>query len=580
MLASPVQVDAVADTPEGHRDHARVRSTHVGHGRGVQERVKGGSVVEPAFGVTTQAGAIGDGPAVHAPTMDRDRMVTKVQIRDNRQTSLGRPRKAAQREGAGAWGHDFDLGNDGSGRPVFLRIVDALADDIRRGVLAPGARLPGTRRLAERLGVHRNTVLAAMRELEKEGLIRTEPARGSFVGEAPAASFAPDPSSQRRPVAFPLPRDETPLPTLPGRADLPLLGGSPDLRELPVAALARAYRRALRDLGHLAYGDPAGVLPLRQAVAEMLARTRGMACTPDELLISRGSQMALDLVARVLLPAGSRVAVESLGYPPAWAALRSAGAELTGVPVDADGMVIEALERRLATQRIDAVYLTPHHQYPSTVMLSGPRRQRLVALARQHRFAIIEDDYDHEFHYEGRPVRPLAAGAGDVVVYLGTLSKVLAPGLRVGWVCAPRPVIDLLLRRRVLVDRQGDLVVERALAELFEDGEVQRHVMRMRRRYLARRDRMAELLERRLGDRVRFSRPSGGMAMWVETPGIDARAWEAAGRARGVHFQAGPRFDLRGRDLPFIRLGYGSLDERQLGTAVGRLVKALGDVEA
>ncbi|MCA9579965.1 MAG: PLP-dependent aminotransferase family protein, partial [Myxococcales bacterium] len=196
--------------------------------------------------------------------------------------------------------------------------------------------------------------------------------------------------------------------------------------------------------------------------------------------------------------------VEGLGYRPAWEALRATGAQLVPVPVDEHGLQVDRLAALAERVPLRALYLTPHHQYPSTAVLGAPRRLQLIALARQHRFALIEDDYDHEFHYEGRPILPLAARAPESVAYVGTLSKVLAPGLRLGWLVAPSPLREAIIARRSVVDRQGDLVLEEALAELLDEGEVARHVLRMRGLYEQRRDFTVERLRETFGETLSF----------------------------------------------------------------------------
>jgi GntR family transcriptional regulator/MocR family aminotransferase len=307
----------------------------------------------------------------------------------------------------------------------------------------------------------------------------------------------------------------------------------------------------------------------------MLAAARGVACDEDTLLLARGSQMALDLTARALVRPGDLVAVEALGYRPAWMALSLAGARLEPIPVDERGMQMEALANLCQQERVRAVYLTPHHQYPTTVGLAAPRRLQLLELARTHSFAIIEDDYDNEFHYEGRPTLPLAsADTSGVVVYIGTLSKILAPGLRLGFVAAPRPFIDTLANLRMLSDRQGDQTVECAVAEMIEDGEVQRHARRMRRIYQTRRDVLAESLRSKLGARIRFALPAGGMALWAE---LDLDADKLAVRAldKGVSFYPARRFSFDGKSRPFVRLGFAALSESELREAVRRLASAL-----
>jgi GntR family transcriptional regulator/MocR family aminotransferase len=201
----------------------------------------------------------------------------------------------------------------------------------------------------------------------------------------------------------------------------------------------------------------------------------------------------------------------------------------------------------------------------------------LLDLARRQRIAVLEDDYDNEFHFEGRPVLPLAGeDPGGVVVYLGTLSKILAPGLRIGFVAGPRPLVEALAARRSTADGQGDHLLQRAAAELLEDGLLQRHARKMRRIYLARRDALAEALRRHLGDAVAFDPPPGGMSLWVRVdPSVDLEAWMARAGKAGVGVYPGRRFDFRDRPRPNLRLGFSSLDEVELEEAVRRLARVL-----
>jgi GntR family transcriptional regulator/MocR family aminotransferase len=307
----------------------------------------------------------------------------------------------------------------------------------------------------------------------------------------------------------------------------------------------------------------------------MVRDARGIAATADEVMVTRGSQMALDLVARAIVRPGDVVCVEALGYRPSWRALERAGARLVGVPVDAGGIDVDALAKICARTPVRLLYVTPHHQYPTTTVLTAGRRARLLALARKHRVAILEDDYDHEFHYDGRPVLPLASmDRHGVVVYIGTLSKILAPGLRLGFVIAPRPLIDRLARERYLVDRQGDHALELAIAELIEDDELGRHTRKMRRIYHARRDVLAAALRDQLGDRVSFQVPTGGIALWVETaPGLDADHWYERGLDHGVVFQPGSMFSLTGKRVAGARFGYGACNEAEIKLAVRRLAQ-------
>ncbi len=474
--------------------------------------------------------------------------------------------------------------------PMFQRIARAVVDDIRRGRLVASQRLPGSRALASELGVHRNTVLAALAELEAQGWIVTQPARGTFVAaslpetpvtRAPAAGRRGQ-GGQARPLGFALPPEPQLSPRYSGdlrRGELHVSAGVPDPRLFPVDALARAWRRAVRRDGRrlLTYDAPEGHPALRAALAAMMRAIRGLSCTAEDVLVVRGSQMAIDLCARGLLAPGDRVAVEALGYRPSWDALRLAGAELVPVPVDESGIDVAAIARLAARRPLRAVYLTSHHQYPTTVTLSPARRLALAALARAHRLVVLEDDYDHEFHYEGRPVPPLAAADdGGHVVYLGTLSKILAPGLRLGFLIAPPPVVARLGLLRAAMDRQGDRPMEAAVAELIEDGELERHVRRMRTTYLARRDALLAHLRARLGGALAFEPPRGGISLWARVaPDIDIQAWLAACAARGVHVSPGSRYTFAGDEPGAIRLVFSALTPAELDRATGVMAATL-----
>jgi len=473
-------------------------------------------------------------------------------------------------------------------QPVFLQISRSIAEDIRRGRLRPGAPLPGSRALAVSLGCHRNTVLAAFRELEAEGWITTAPARGTFVSrELPLrpprriSPGAPERTGIPQAPGFAVgaPRSPSSWPTLFPPGVLTMGGGMPDLRLAPMAELVRAYRRAVgrSRAAVMAYSDPAGHPRLRETLARHLSQTRGVAAAPENVLVTRGSQMALDLLARELIRPGDRVAVEELGYRPAWEALRLAGAELVPVKVDEGGMVVEELQALALRQPLRAVYVTPHHQYPSTRVLSAARRLALLELARRKRFAILEDDYDHEFHFEGRPVLPRAsADPHGVVVYIGTFSKLFAPGLRLGYLVAASTLVQRLATLRAFVDRQGDHALELAFSELIEDGVVDRHARKVCRAYLSRRDALVEAVHSDLGDALSFQVPRGGMALWARArEGVDVDAWAAEALRRRVGVHPGSRFTFHGGSLPFLRIGYGAPDEKELRAGVRQLRGAL-----
>ncbi|MEJ7599562.1 MAG: PLP-dependent aminotransferase family protein [Kofleriaceae bacterium] len=482
------------------------------------------------------------------------------------------------------WQLALQLGT--SDQPLFERIAIAIATDIERGRLRVGTRLASSRTLAQQLGVNRNTVVAAYEELCAQGWIAIEATRGAFVTNTPIAKSALAGADGSSTLGYPehpgfeLPADALDVETLTGRppGSLVLLGGVPELRGAPRLALARAYRAALCGAGArrlLDYASPHGHIKLRTALAHLLSHVRGVAAPVAAVTVVRGSQQGLYLASRALLRPGDLVAVEQLGFRPAWRALELAGATLVPIPVDRDGLDIDALEAAYATRPIRAVYTTPHHQYPSTVTLSTERRTRLLSFARRHRVIVFEDDYDFEYHYEGRPVLPLAAAdRAGVVIYFGTLSKTLAPGLRIGYVVAPPAVAQQLVAYRRVVDTQGDAVLEHAVATLLEDGEVQRHTRRALALYRRRRDALCEALQRRL-PQLDVPAPRGGMAVWASAPGIDTDAWVKRGVAAGVLFQAGSRVRFDRQPDPHLRLGFAACNESELVEAVDRMVRAL-----
>jgi GntR family transcriptional regulator/MocR family aminotransferase len=475
-------------------------------------------------------------------------------------------------------GWSFPIALDSRGdTPLFLQIARAIADDAVRGRLQPGDSLPGSRTLADELGVHRATVVAAYEELVAQGWAIARRGHATTIATtspdavprrfARRTGLAARPGYDLAPVGY----DRVhAFPTTPGA--LSLWGGVPDTRIIDLDLLGRALRRATRLHGRtlLRYSsDPRGHPNLRAALAAMLASSRGLAIGADDVVITHGSQMALGLAAHALVRPGDAIAVEGLGYRPAWAALRRAGARLEPIAVDREGLSTTALAEVLRRRHLRAIYVTPHHQYPTTVVMSPRRRIALLELARAHRLAIIEDDYDHEFHFDGRPVLPLAsADRSGQVIYIGGLAKVVAPGLRVGFVVAPPPVIARLGEERAVTDRHGNLIVEAAIADLLDDGHIQRHVRRARRIYHERRDALVDALERRLP--LRFEVPAGGLTLWAHAPGIDVDSWRERARD-AVLFQTGRQFAFDGARTPYLRLGFGACTPRELDQAVQRL---------
>jgi len=465
--------------------------------------------------------------------------------------------------------------------PLPQQLALGIIEQIRSGVLAPGEVLPGTRTLASSLGVHRNTVVTAFEELVAQGWLETSSASHTrVVSELPIG----DKLSPRRRVpgaGFDVAawsNSARAFQALPFDV-LDFTGGLPDARLFPAALLARAFRRGLRRSPHalLAFGDPAGHLGLRRGIAEMLHSTRGLAVDAGDIFVTRGSQFALHLLSLAILRPGDAVAVESPGYPSVREAFRLPGATLVPIRVDGEGLDVATLAKKSAKRHVRAVCVTPHSQDPTTVTLSARRRLTLLELARHHRIVVVETDYDYEFQFEGVPVMPMASNdEHGVVVYVGTLSKALAPGLRIGFVVAPPELMRALVALRGQIDRQGDHATEQAVAELLEDGEILRHSLRARRVFQARRDGLAHLLHHHLGSALEFEVPRGGLALWARAADdIDVDAWAADSLAAGVRFFTGRHYSPTGRALPYLRLGFAHLDEGELDRAVRVMARTL-----
>jgi GntR family transcriptional regulator/MocR family aminotransferase len=466
--------------------------------------------------------------------------------------------------------------------PVYQQIVQALIHDIQRGRLLPGTFLPSSRELATTLGVNRKTIVIAYDDLVAQGWLSSDGTRGTIVSSSlpelaprPApilqADIGPDgtaPEFKIRPAA-------DPLPAFVASTQLTFDDGAPDARLLSPDVLSRAYRTALRQAVRgnlLGYGDPRGSPILRATIANMLMTHRGLVANADNICITRGSQMAIFLAARILARPGETVLVEALSYAPAWQAFRAAGATVVGARLDDNGLDVADVEQLCRKHKVRALYLTPHHQFPTTVSLTPQRRLRLLDLASQFGFAIIEDDYDHEFHFEQQPLLPMASYAPRRTVYIGSMSKLLLPGLRIGYVAAAPDMIRMIANETVIIDRQGNAPTELAVAELIESGELHRHSRKALQVYLKRRNAFAELLRKNFDGLVDFKVPDGGLAIWLtfrDAAILDAI--ESGVPSGAVRFLPSRSFAVAPFEQRGLRLGYASLNTDEAAEAVRRL---------
>jgi GntR family transcriptional regulator/MocR family aminotransferase len=472
--------------------------------------------------------------------------------------------------------------------PVYLQIVHAIIDEIRRGRVEPGRALPGTRELARTLDVNRKTVVQAYDELTAQGWLSTQETKGTFVSlNLPAVGpETPDDPKTKRPRRMPdvpsfrLQGREPKIPViLPMRNRVAFDDGEPDTRLLPVAALARAYRQSLISMARqnaLGYGDPRGRIELRQAISTMLNVDRGLTTTADNICMTRGSQMAIFVVARVLAGRGDTVVTETLSYPPARESFISAGADVVAVGLDDHGMRVDELETICRKKRVAAVYVTPHHQFPTTVLMKVERRIRLLSLAAQFGFALVEDDYDHEYHFSHQPMLPLAsADPTGRVAYIGSMSKILSPHIRLGYIAGPKALIDRVASEITMIDRQGDPVTELAVAQLIQAGDVHSHTRKVMKIYVERRDAFAKLLTKHFNSDIEFSLPDGGLAFWLRfARTVDVDAMTRAARRIGIDLLPGSHFSNSGVAIQAARLGFARMTTDEIQVATRKLKEA------
>ena len=414
---------------------------------------------------------------------------------------------------------DLVLGPRGGGQPAQRWVYEGVRAAILEGRLRGGARLPASRDLARQHGLARGTVVAAFTQLQAEGYVRSTVGSGTFVGQVPpdallgVGRFPEAPASARRLPRLRLSRFARrvrafpvlePRRTRAFRTDLPALELFP--ATLWAQVTGRVLRRASTRL--LLGSEPLGHRPLRDAVAAHLRSARGARCEPEQIAIVSGVQEALDLVARLLVDPGGRVGLEDPGYGGAARAFSAVGARLVPVPVDGEGLVVDA--RRLRGARV--VYTTPAHQYPLGVTMSVTRRLALLRWARRSGAVLIEDDYDGEYRYQGRPIPALQGLEADAPVLLaGSFGKVLFPALRLGYLVLPGALVARVTALRSATVRHPPVLDQAVLAAFIEQGHLSRHVRRMREVYAERRAALYEAAERMLGERLVLSPVEAGL---------------------------------------------------------------------
>jgi GntR family transcriptional regulator/MocR family aminotransferase len=462
-------------------------------------------------------------------------------------------------------------------RPIHRQIYDGYRAAILEGRLRPGQRLPSTRTLAADLRVSRIPVVTAFAQLVAEGYVESRVGAGTFVSgslpnvRSPGARHdgrAPRPGSRRLPPS-PLSPHDGPWLALRG----PFRLSQPALDEFPAELWARTVSRQARRMSprQMSYGDPQGLPSLREALAAHLRTFRSVACDASQIFVVSGSQQALLLAWRCLIAPGDEVWVEEPGYEGARNALLLAGAKVVPVPVRDDGLDVTEGVRR--AERARGAYVTPSHQYPLGVAMSAAARVQLLEWARRRGAWIVEDDYDSEYRYEGQPLTSLHGLDRDArVVYTGTLSKVLFPALRLGYLVVPSDLVPRFRELRAATDIFPPPLPQAVLAELIEEGHFVRHVRRMRALYAERRRALVTALARELGDRATVVGEPAGMHL-VVLLSPDADDAEVARRAARRGISAAPLsacYATRAR-RPGLVLGFGSTRPREMAEAVRTL---------
>lgn len=471
-----------------------------------------------------------------------------------------------------------------AGLPLYARIQRAIRHLILDGALTQGRPLPASRALAQSLGVSRDTIESAYAQLHAEGFIERRVGSGSYVAEISAFL-----SGSRRTQRDALHRDQAPNLSTRGAAMFhsggvrehlaprPFAPGVPETRTFPVQLWERLERQVLKETGTraLVHGDPQGAEPLRRAIADYVNLERGGRATADRVVVLTSSQQALTLCANLLLDPGDRILIEDPAYYGARKAFDAAGLESVPVRVDGQGMMVDRL--RDDPRPAKAVFLTPSHQFPTGATLTLDRRLRLIEWAAKHQAWIIEDDYDSEFHYAGKPTACVQGlDAHDRTIYIGTFTKSLFPSLRIGYVVLPPPLVKPMTVARTLLDGHTATIPQLTLARFMEGGHFGAHVRSMRAIYAQRLAILAGLVRTHLSPFVEPRVPIGGLQLsCVLKDGLSERAAIDAARRVGVELLGLSGLHASGDGQAGFLMGFAAYDPSELETAVRKLAGAL-----
>jgi GntR family transcriptional regulator/MocR family aminotransferase len=477
------------------------------------------------------------------------------------------------------------LNRSGVAPALHRQIYSTLREAVLEGRLAPGGRIPSSRTLAATLGVSRPTVVTALDQLAAEGFIETRLGSGTYVAKglvqggvdsARVSALGQDALSLRARQVIGLP----PLTAAREPGPRAFHTGFPALGQFPMREWTEAAATAWRSLSaaDLDYLDPMGYRPLREAIAEHLAIVRGVKADPEQVMIVAGSQQALGLVAQAVADPGDEAWVEDPGYPGARRAFVAAGLAVRAIPVDAEGIDLDHAQRFHPKARL--VHVTPSHQYPLGVRMSVARRLALVAWAEKRGAWILEDDYDSEFRYAGRPLAPLYAMVDSGrVIHVGTFSKVLFAGIRLGYMVVPRGLVDAFRTLRGFHDRGSPVLSQAALAVFMGEGRYQRHIRRMRSLYAQRRDELLRILAAEAGSLLRVSPPDAGLHLVAHLPpGVSDIEVARVALGLGVHTMPISRMAELSLREGALALGFAGVTSEEMTAGARALRVALAQV--
>ena len=464
--------------------------------------------------------------------------------------------------------------------PLFQQVYLQLRTFILSQALQQGTRLPSTRELAEELNVSRSVVVQAYEQLLAEGCVSGKIGSGTYVAPGVAELAVTWPGKIRKRQTRPSPPVPAGSPDVTEQSDdRPFNLGRTLLDARTVEQWRQLTMRTLRALDRtlLGYSDPRGSQELREAICYYLRTARAVQCEPDQIIVTAGTQHAIDIIIRLFQRAGNNeVWIEDPGYPLTTQALLAAGMQVRPVPLDGEGLDVGIGLRRWP--RASAAFITPSHQFPTGIVMSMARRLELLNWAREKSAWIIEDDYASEFRYGGHPLASLQGlEGGDRVIYIGTLNKALFPGLRLGYAVIPYPLLDRAVMIRYLIDRQPPSLYQSVAAEFIQRGYLASHIRRVRQLYREQRDVLVSSLRRHLHGIVMVHPPDQGMHLVVYlSDGASDLAFEKVARDNGIIVRALSRMYVATPPRQGLMLGFSGYPKQVIAPAVARLASALG----